>query len=291
MKVIHTSRRAWCQRSLVMLAATAFAQSSEVSAALTPAPLLLATEAQPNIDPAGFLISEKLDGIRAWWDGDKLRHRSGREVSAPDWFVKQLPKVALDGELWLGRGRFEALSSIVRRQNPRDEEWRQLRYMLFELPGAPGTFAQRAQQLRQIALQHVAATLIALEQQTLPNASALQAKLQNVVSQGGEGLMLHRADALYVTGRSPHLLKLKPLLDAEAVVIGHEPGTGRLSGLMGALKVQSRNGLQFTIGTGFSDVERANPPPVGSVVTYTYRGTTLHGKPRFASFWRRHQAE
>jgi DNA ligase 1 len=287
----HPSRRAWCQRSLAVLAATAFAHGEMHAALITPSPLLLATEALPGIDPSGYLVSEKLDGIRAWWDGTRLRHRSGREVSAPAWFVAQLPKAALDGELWLGRGRFEALSSFVRRQNPRDDEWRQVRYMLFELPGAPGTFAQRAQQLRQIVKQHGLAALGTIEQETLSNAAALQARLQDVVRQGGEGLMLHHADATYVSGRSTHLRKLKPLQDAEAVVMGYVAGAGRLTGLMGALQVQNSQGLKFTIGTGFSDAQRANPPPIGSVVTYTYRGTTVYGTPRFASFWRKHQNE
>ncbi len=291
--VINPSRRTWCHHSLSLLITTALAPCLQVhAAALTPTPpLILAKDAPPGMHPSGYLVSEKFDGVRAWWDGTTLRHRSGREVSAPAWFVAQLPKTALDGELWLGRGRFEALNSLTHQQNPPDEKWQHVRYMLFELPMAPGTFATRAAQIRQLVAAHSNSPLIAIEQSTLPSAAALQARLNEVVRQGGEGLMLHRADALYVSGRSDNLRKLKLAQDDEAVVIGHMPGSGRLQGLMGALHVRRPDGVQFLIGTGFTDAQRADPPPLGTVVTYTYRGTTVHGKPRFASFLRRRVTE
>ncbi len=98
--------------------------------------------------------------------------------------------------------------------------------------------------------------------------------------------MLHLAEAPYVTGRSDVLLKLKPLLDTEAVVLRHIPGKGRHAGRLGALEVRRKDGIVFRLGTGFSDPVRGNPPAVGSVVTYTYRDVTPSGKPRFASFLR-----
>ncbi len=103
------------------------AQSKDSSAA---PPLLLANELGPNVDPAKYLISEKYDGVRAIWDGKMLRFRSGRTVNAPAWFVAKLPAQALDGELWLARGRFEALSGIVRKAEPQDDEWQQIKYMI-----------------------------------------------------------------------------------------------------------------------------------------------------------------
>lgn len=107
-----------------------------VRAALPPLAPMLAREASPGISPEGWLVSEKYDGVRALWDGNWLRFRSGRPVSAPDWFLALLPAQALDGELWLARGRFDALSATVRRESPRDEEWRQVRYMVFDLRGS-----------------------------------------------------------------------------------------------------------------------------------------------------------
>lgn len=124
------------------------AQAMPVLAAETPPDLLLAREARPGHSPAGYLVSEKFDGVRALWDGHRLRLRGGGEVKAPAWFLAGLPVQAVDGELWLGRGRFDELSALVRREQPVDAEWREVRYMVFELPGAPGSFAQRAAALR-----------------------------------------------------------------------------------------------------------------------------------------------
>ena len=257
------------------------------TAATGQTPLILAQEAPPDVDPAGYLVSEKYDGVRAWWDGQTLRFRSGLPIAAPGWFLAQLPLCPLDGELWLGRGRFEALSAAVRRHQPMDEEWRQLRYMLFELPGAPGTFADRAERIQALVRQQRSNALVAVDQATLPDRAALQSRLRNVVAGGGEGLVLHRADAPYLSGRSPVLLKLKPLHDAEATVLAHLPGRGRHAGSLGALRVRSAEGVAFNIGTGFSDAERRNPPPPGGLISYTHRGHTDSGVPRFASYLRR----
>lgn len=243
---------------------------------------LLAKNARAGIDPRPYLVSEKLDGVRALWDGKTLRFRSGRMVAAPAWFLAALPKTPLDGELWMGRRRFDELSGAVRRTEPADAEWRLVRFHVFELPAGEGTFEQRAGQLKALASDIVRP----VEQQRFTSNAELRAKLKQVVDAGGEGLMLHRADAPVASGRSDQLLKLKPLADAEAVVVGHEPGKGRLAGQLGALELQTPEGLRFKLGTGFSDAQRRDPPPVGATVTYRYRDLTPAGKPRFASFVR-----
>lgn len=260
-----------------------------VALAATPEPapaLLLAKVLGPGVDPADYLVSEKFDGVRALWDGKTLRFRSGREVHAPRWFTERLPAQALDGELWLGRGRFEELSGFVRRTVPEDGEWRQIRYLVFELPGAPGTFAERAVRIETLVAETGFPPLVAVAQFRVADRTQLQRRLDEVVLGGGEGLMLHRADAPYMTGRSDALLKLKPLLDTEAVVVAHLPGAGKYRGQLGALRVERPDGRRFVIGTGFSDALRRNPPPVGTQITYTYRGLTKNGLPRFAAFLR-----
>lgn len=256
------------------------AQSPEATRAL------LANVANSDIDPAPYLVSEKYDGVRALWDGKALRSRAGNVIAAPAWFIAKLPKQSLDGELWIGRGQFEKLSGAVRKTKPVDEEWQQIKYMIFELPDAPGTFAERYEQIKQIVAAANFPQLIAVEQFRLPDNAALRRKLAEVVGGGGEGLMLHRADALYVTGRNDALLKLKPLDDAEATVIGYVPGKGKYEGKMGALRVEMADGKRFQIGTGFTDAVRANPPAIGTVITFTYRGLTKNGLPRFASYLR-----
>ena len=207
-------------------------------------------------------------------------------IAAPNWFLARLPKVALDGELWMGRGQFDALSGAVRRLRPQDAEWRQIRYMVFELPGAAGSFAQRYERLQRLAEPLLWPQLVAVEQFTVASSPALSQRLKAVVHAGGEGLMLHRADAPYTTGRSEVLLKLKPEQDAEAVVVAHLPGKGKHAGRTGALQVRTRDGIEFALGSGLTDEQRLHPPKVGEVVTFTYRGLTPQGVPRFATFLR-----
>jgi DNA ligase 1 len=250
------------------------------------APILLANVLAADAEPSNYLISEKFDGVRAIWDGSELRFRSGRTVAAPRWFIDKLPKHKLDGELWLGRGKFEVLSGMVRKNAPVDDDWRQIQYLIFELPDAPGTFEMRAARIREIVAGTQWPQLIAVEQKRGTSRAALHDQLNRVVKNGGEGLMLHLADAPYVTGRSDVLLKLKPLDDTEAKVAEHLAGKGKYTGMMGALRVQMPSGRQFVIGTGFSDAQRQNPPPIGATITYTYRGLTKTGLPRFASFLR-----
>jgi len=256
------------------------------SAEPKPAPLLLARVLGPHVDPAEYLVSEKFDGVRALWDGRVLRFRSGREVAAPRWFLEKLPAQPLDGELWLARGRFEDLSGFVRKLQPEDEEWRQIKYLVFELPEAPGPFSERAQRIQDLVAGTRWPQLVAVEQFRVKDRLALQQKLKEVLRAGGEGLMLHLADAPYLTGRSDVLLKLKPLLDTEAVVVEHLPGKGKYRGLLGALRVEMPHGKQFVLGTGFKEAVRRNPPAIGTVITYTYRGLTKHGLPRSASYLR-----
>ena len=249
-------------------------------------PLLLANTEHGQTDVALYLISEKLDGVRAFWDGQVLRTRSGKPINVPAWFVESFPARALDGELWIGRGQFDRLSGTVRRQIPDDAEWRQVRYLVFELPQAPGTFRQRAEELREVVAKTDVPWLQALEQFELGSRQALNNKLQEMVKAGGEGLMLHRADAQYTTGRSDVLLKMKLWHDAEATVIGHQPGKGKHLGRLGALRVRTEDGVEFMLGTGLSDADRQNPPPIGTIITFRYRELTPRGLPRFASFYR-----
>lgn len=268
------------------LLAAAILLSAWPSQAKEAPPLLLANVLGPEVDPRAYLVSEKFDGVRALWDGKVLKFRSGREVAAPRWFLDRLPPQALDGELWLGHGRFEELSGFVRKTEPVDAEWRQIRYLVFELPKAPGPFTERAQRIQELVVATAWPQLVAVTQFRVAGRGELQRKLDEVLRSGGEGLMLHLAEAPYLTGRSDVLLKLKPLLDTEAVVVAHLPGKGKYSGLLGALRVEMPNGKRFTIGTGFSDAVRKSPPAVGTQITYTYRGLTKKGLPRHASYLR-----
>jgi DNA ligase 1 len=262
-----------------------------ISAPLTPlfaktSSVLLAQAYRGGVDVKQFLISEKFDGVRATWDGQALRTRTGRAIAAPAWFTKSLPTTPLDGELWRGRGKFDALSGAVRKTEPVDAEWKGISYLVFELPDAPGTFETRAKRIVDVVKQANVPHLKAVEHFRLNDEAALDARLKKVIRKRGEGLVLHRADALYVTGRSDVLLKMKPVQDAEATVIAHTAGRGKFWSKLGALEVETPEGVRFKLGTGMTDAQRKNPPAIGSVVTYRYRDVTPAGKPRFASFLR-----
>lgn len=267
-----------------VFAASAEAANTTAAAHATAAPpaLLLASVYRQGIPVTAFWISEKLDGVRARWDGTQLIARGGHTIAAPAWFTEGFPAVAIDGELWLGRGRFDEVSGAVRSRHPEPSIWKEIRFMAFDLPDHPGSFDQRQQQLNNLGAPH----LTPVHQQKLANEAALMALLDRVTANGGEGLMLHRGNAMYRAGRSDDLLKLKRHEDAEAVVIAHLPGKGRLTGMMGAILVEMPNGQRFKIGSGFSDEQRRHPPAVGSVVTYKFYGLTANGIPRFASFLR-----
>ena len=277
--------------AMVAISATAVDSAAVQAPAELPPALMLAKHWQAALEPQDFLVSEKLDGVRAVWDGQTLRFRSGRPIAAPDWFLAALPRTPLDGELWMGRGRFDRLSGTVRRTLPIDAEWRELRYMIFDLPGEPGPFSERAARIVSLTAQAGVPWLQALEQRRVADHAALNRQLAQVVRGRGEGLMLHRADALWEPGRSDALRKLKPLPDEEARVMAYRPGKGRHLGRMGALVLEMPSGQRFALGTGFSDAQRDAPPPLGAWVTYRYRDRTPSGLPRFATFLRVRQPE
>jgi DNA ligase-1 len=258
--------------------------------AIAPPDLPLVGVYDERIDPARCLVSEKYDGVRACWDGRVLRHRSGREVHAPASFIGRLPSEPLDGELWFGRSRFDALSAVVRAERPDEAAWRQVRYMVFEMPQAEGSFAERAAAIERLAARQIDSPVRAVAQSRIADRAALRRRLAEVVVLGGEGLVLHDAAAPYVTGRSDVLTKLKPFLDAEAMVVGYRRGRGKYAQDAGALEVETPEGRRFRLGSGLPDALRREPPALGSQVTYRYHDLTSSGLPRFATFLRVHEA-
>ncbi|MFT6977989.1 DNA ligase [Shewanella sp. Actino-trap-3] len=256
------------------------------SEVLSTPPIQLATQYQQDTVVAEYLVSEKLDGVRGYWDGSNMLTRSGRKVALPASFTLGFPHVAIDGELWLGRNRFEQISALVRRQQVPDQEWQEVRFMMFDLPQHPGPFSERYSAMKMMVEQTASTHLQVIKQETVASTEALFTILDGVVNAGGEGLMLHYQQAHYAVGRSEYIIKLKPKYDAEAVVIGHTQGKGKYRGKLGALVVKTPAGLVFNVGSGLSDKQRENPPLVGSIITYQYLGFTQKGTPRFASFLR-----
>ena len=261
------------------------------SAVAQAPPLMLAKVYHPGVSLQDYWVSEKFDGVRGYWDGEQLLTRGGERIAAPAWFTAGWPKTPMDGELWAGRGQFARAVSAVRKQTPDEDAWRTMRFMVFDLPAQGGPFSERIPALNGVVSRIDQPWVQAVGQSKVASHAALQALLATTVKRGGEGLMLHRGASLYKDARNDDLLKVKTHEDTEARVVAHVPGKGKYAGMLGALLVEmpgadGKPGRRFKLGTGLNDEQRQNPPPVGSTVTYRFRGLNDSGLPRFASFMR-----
>jgi DNA ligase-1 len=236
--------------------------------------------------------------MRCIYDGaGGLWTRSGKPIAAPASLVDALPKgTALDGELWLGRGKFQETMSVVRRMDAPPHEWAKVTYTVFDAPRAPGGIESRLAAAKTALASSAAAAPPAaagaaapprvelLPQEVCRGREHVLERLAEVEQAGGEGLMLRHPSAAHRGGRTSELLKVKSFKDDEALVVGHEPGKGKHAGRLGALACRDREGKAFKVGTGFTDAQRESPPPVGAVVTFNFFERTNAGVPRFPSF-------
>jgi DNA ligase-1 len=211
----------------------------------------------------------------------------------PKEFFKDFPTTDdLDGEIFGGRGTFNKVSGILRRDDPTIEDLANanIAYVVFDLPNYPGTFAERYERLKEIVKDSQFLKLAPIR--PVVDEEQVFKDLFEMEKAGGEGLMLRDLKSPYESGkRSKYLLKVKTFVDADAIVLDHEPGTGRLSNTMGSLVVKAlknqykiQEGTIFKIGTGFSDEMRDNPPKIGSVVIYAFNQSDDSTKPRFPVF-------
>lgn len=250
-----------------------------------PPSLMLATVWEEGADPGGWWLSEKYDGVRGYWDGAQMVTRGGEPVAMPAAFRVQLPPFALDGELWAGRGRFAYTLATVRDREP-GPGWSGIRYRVFDAPTQDGAFAARLAVVQSWLAKHPAEQVMLAEQVRCWGRTHLKNFLQAIERKGGEGVMLRAAGSPYEPGRSTHLRKYKSFQDTEATVLGYNPGKGKYTGKVGSLRVALPDGTRFAVGSGLTDADRANPPPIGSTITFKHNGWTRHGKPRFPVFWR-----
>jgi DNA ligase-1 len=249
------------------------------------AELMLPQVYTQQVDVSGWLMSEKLDGVRGYWDGQQLLSKNGNSFYPPAAFIRDLPPFPIEGELWGGRGTFEQTASIVKKQQPHDG-WLQLKFALFDVPQASGGFTARLAKTSAWFTAHPSAYAFVIPQVPVRDHAHLQQELHRIEELGGEGLIVRMPDVLYAGGRSPEILKVKNYQDAEATVVAHLPGKGRNEGRLGSLLVALDDGTQFKIGSGFTDAERQSPPPIGTVVTFKFYGTYQSGIPKFSSFMR-----
>lgn len=264
-------------------ASTASTPSNPEASGGKEPPLLLAHVWENEQDLTDWWMSEKLDGVRAYWDGTSFISRLGNPYLAPDWFVQGLPPVPLDGELWSGRKRFQRTISIVRRQD-RSDDWKEVTFVVFDAPALAVAFEDRLEFCRTRLAETQPSYARVHPHDRCKGIDHLKSELARVESLGGEGLMLRKPGSLYEAGRSTTLLKVKSFRDAEARVLEHLPGAGKHEGKLGALLVELQDGTRFSVGTGFSDAERKDPPPPGSIITFRYQELSEGGVPRFPSY-------
>lgn len=238
-----------------------------------------------HVDVRGWLMSEKLDGVRGFWDGDKLYSKNGYPLNPPSEFTHGLPDFHLEGEIWGGRGTFEQTAAVVQRSKD-DAGWLELKFAIFDVPEAGTPFAERIAKAREWLAASPSPYAFVIPQIPVQNREHLQQELERIDNLGGEGLVVRNPEAHYQAGRNAEILKVKSFQDAEAVVVAHVPGAGRNSGRLGSLLVELPDGIRFKIGTGFRDAERDNPPCVGETITFKHYGYYRSGRPKFPSFLR-----
>jgi DNA ligase-1 len=237
-----------------------------------------------NQDIKNWLISEKLDGVRAIWNGKYLVTRNNNIIKCPATWIRELPEdVSLDGELYIDRGCFNELVSIVRRELPTNK-WNKVKYKVFDAPTFTGTFKERYDKLLEFKLPSFC-EIVGQVFYEEANMDILQ-MLLHIEDKGGEGIMVRNPNIEgYIEGRTHELLKIKSFEDYDAIVIDILAGEGRHVGRMGALlcKIPGTE-ITFKVGTGFTDKQRDNPPIIGDVIKYKCMEFTEKGVPRFPVF-------
>ena len=230
---------------------------------------MLGRPCPPDVDPSGWWMSEKLDGVRAFWTGEKLVSRGGHPINAPDWFLKNLPPMAVDGELWAGRAQFQSADAAL--DGLESEVWKNINYMLFDAPHEPGGFEDRFGRLLEWDADTDRNHVTVLPQARCAGQAHLQDYFESVIAQRGEGVMLRQPGSAYEPRRSDAMLKLKPIDDTPATVIDHKPGKR-----YGSVVVQCADGREFSVSA-----KRDMNVEVGQSIVVRHNGVTENGIPKF----------
>jgi len=244
-----------------------------------PKLLLLKTYKNQNID--GWLMSEKLDGVRAYWNGKNLISRGGKIINAPKWFIKDYPPFEIDGELWSKRGDFENISSIVRDKIPTDK-WREIKHYIFEVPNSKGNLSQRLSKVKPYSSKIIKV----VSQIKIRDKKHLKKFLKEIENKNGEGVVVRNPNIGYINHRTNQALKVKSFKDSECKVIGYKEGKGKFKSLIGSIRCIFPNKIEFSVGSGLKLEDRKNPPKIGDIITIKYQNLTKYGKPRFPLFLR-----
>ena len=249
---------------------------------------LMLLDTYENQDVQGWVMSEKLDGVRGYWDGKTLLSRQGLPLPAPTYFTAQFPPFAIDGEIFIERNQFEEIASITK--SFKGDNWAKLTLYVFDVPNASGNLFERLKNLEDYLKDHPTPYIKIIPQIPIRDKTHLFEYLHEIERKKGEGVVLRNPNAPYERKRSTQILKLKNTYDEECTVIAHHKGKGQFENILGSLTCENHRG-KFKIGSGFNLSERESPPPIGSTITYKYRGLTNSGKPRFDTYWREKKYE
>lgn len=171
------------------------------------------------VDPKGWWVSEKLDGIRAIWTGKELMTRHGRKIHAPEWFYDEFPKnIALDGELYLGRNKFNVVQMTVMDHHKNKYLWEKIEYHVFDIPDATYLTFEEVQYILKNYLSTSCKYLKVIHQTQVKDLDQLLELQKILVSQGAEGTMLRKPGSSYRVGETSNLLKFKSQMDSNQMV-------------------------------------------------------------------------
>lgn len=239
----------------------------------------------------GYLMSEKLDGIRGIWEAGKFKTRQDNPIHTPSYFTYNFPSFKLDGELWIARAKFDEISALIRSGSLDSSLWKSVTYNVFDVPNAceefkltPCTLSNRLKVLERYLQQNPNPYIKIIKQIPIKDQEHLKEFYKDIIFNKGEGVVIRKDFAPYEKGRSKNALKLKPYEDAECKVIAYTEGKGKFQGKIGALLCQMPNDRVIKIGSGLKDKDRENPPKIGSIVTYKFNGLTKNSLPRFPVF-------
>ena len=248
---------------------------------------------------SGWLASEKLDGVRAYWDGENLLSRQGKKLNAPQSFTKNFPKFALDGELYAKELKFEEIQASVMDKLPDEKAWSRLKFHVFDVPEASGGLLTRLEILAKFLKNEPNDNLIIIKQIKMRDNAQFLKFTEEIILNGGEGAVVREPNAPYERKRSKNALKFKKFKDAECEVIAVNKGSGKYANFAGSLTCNAlggkddkekagepKEGTIFKIGSGLSDKNRQDPPKIGSIITYKFQNLAANGKPRFPRFLR-----
>ncbi|MGX2983446.1 DNA ligase [Helicobacter sp. 23-1045] len=252
-----------------------------------------------NLDSLKFLknaesyaVSEKFDGVRGIWDGQTMFSKRGKKFAIPPCFAQNLAVLGLqkgefvEGELWIDYGEFEKISALIRQKSPSCADFKQVKYLIFNAKlNESSDFLANLSTIQSILDSHKIAQIRTIKQYKFSDTSEVGDFFNAIIAKGGEGVIL----------RNSHIaLKLKARHDAECKIIDFTRGKGRLSDKVGAIVCESladknsgiSKGTIFRIGSGLSDEMRANPPKIGTIITYQFSGISKNGVPKHTRFLR-----